>query len=89
MKTLETSIKPSELRGQASNAKLGIDLAGIARATAKLWRKYHLDYDATKHVVERVRREFDRTTVNSSDSGRCQTTRFATASRANSVRSSG
>ena len=57
MKTLETPVKPSKLRGQTSNAKLAADLTGIARATAKLWRKHHLDYDATKHVVERVRRE--------------------------------
>ena len=57
MKIPETPMKPSELRGQASNAKLGTDLTGIARATAKPWRKHHLDYDATKHVVESVRRE--------------------------------
>ena len=29
----------------------------VARQTAKLWRKHHLTYDQTKHVVEQTRRE--------------------------------
>jgi integrase/recombinase XerD len=28
-----------------------------ARQTVRLWRKHHLTYDQTKHVVEHVRRE--------------------------------
>lgn len=29
----------------------------VVRETVKLWRKHHLTYDRTKHVVEDVRRE--------------------------------
>jgi len=29
----------------------------LARQTAHLWRKHHLTYDQTKHVVEHIRRE--------------------------------
>ena len=32
-------------------------LGEVARQTAKLWRKHHLTYDQTKHVVEQTRHE--------------------------------
>lgn len=32
-------------------------LRDVVRQTAKLWRKHHLTYDQTKHVVEQTRRE--------------------------------
>ena len=43
-----------EVRGQNQEANF---LRGIAEQTAKLWRKHHLTYDQTKHVVEQARRE--------------------------------
>lgn len=38
-----------EVRGQKQEAN---SLQAIASQTAKLWRKHHLTYDQTKHVVE-------------------------------------
>lgn len=32
-------------------------MQSVASQTAKLWRKHHLNYDQTKHVVEQTRRE--------------------------------
>jgi len=43
-----------ELRGQMGEAK---SLQGVVLETVKLWRKYHLSYGQSKHVVEQVRRE--------------------------------
>ena len=43
-----------EVRGQKQEAN---SLLEVASQTAKLWRKYHLNYDQTKHVVEQTRRE--------------------------------
>ena len=43
-----------EVRGQNQGAN---SLRDVARQTAKLWRKHHLTYDQTKHVVEQTRRE--------------------------------
>lgn len=48
----------SRVRGQRDEAN---SLRAVARATAKLWRKHHLTYDQTKHVVEQARRELDLT----------------------------
>lgn len=46
--------KAVELRGQTGEAN---SLREVVRETVKLWRKHHLTYDRTKHVVEDVRRE--------------------------------
>ena len=43
-------------RGQTVKAQSDADLAEVARATSRLWRKHHLSYDQTKYVVERARR---------------------------------
>jgi integrase/recombinase XerD len=43
-----------EVRGQKQEAN---SLQAVASQTAKLWRKHHLNYDQTKHVVEQTRRE--------------------------------
>jgi integrase/recombinase XerD len=43
-----------KVRGQTEQAK---SLSEVAKETAKLWRKHHLTYDQTKHVVEQARRE--------------------------------
>ncbi len=43
-----------KVRGQTDEAK---SLREVAKETAKLWRKHHLTYDQTKHVVEQARRE--------------------------------
>jgi integrase/recombinase XerD len=40
-----------EVRGQNYEAN---SLREVARQTAKLWRKHHLTYDQTKHVVEQT-----------------------------------
>lgn len=48
--------KPGEVRGHSVKAN-SPSLQLIARATAKLWRKHHLNYDQTKHVVEQARKE--------------------------------
>jgi integrase/recombinase XerD len=51
-----TRRKPSNPRGQTAKAPSRGDLTAVIRATARLWRKHHLDYDRTKYVVEQVRR---------------------------------
>lgn len=43
-----------KVRGQKQEAN---SLSEVALQTAKLWRKHHLTYDQTKHVVEQTRRE--------------------------------
>jgi integrase/recombinase XerD len=43
-----------KVRGQKQGAN---SLRDVANQTAKLWRKHHLTYDQTKHVVEQTRRE--------------------------------
>lgn len=43
----------AELRGQIAEAN---SLREVVRETVKLWRKHHLTYDQTKHVVEDARR---------------------------------
>ena len=48
--------KTSEVRGQSAKAN-SPSLQLIAHETAKLWRRYHLNYDQTKHVVEQARKE--------------------------------
>jgi integrase/recombinase XerD len=42
------------VRGHTEEAN---SLRNIARQTMRLWRKHHLTYDQTKHVVEHARRE--------------------------------
>lgn len=42
----------AELRGQMAEAN---SLRPVIQDTIKLWRKHHLTYDQTKHVVEQVR----------------------------------
>ena len=34
-------------------------LAVLIRDTSRLWRKHHLNYDQTKHIVEQVRRQLN------------------------------
>src|SRR5215471_18783169 len=53
MPTHQDSSHSPEVRGQNQNAT---SIREVAHQTAKLWRKYHLTYDQTKHVVERTRR---------------------------------
>ena len=43
-----------ELRGQTAEAK---SLQSLVLETVKLWKKHHLSYDQSKHVVEQARRE--------------------------------
>ena len=43
-----------KVRGQNQEAN---SVREVARETAKLWRKHHLSYDQSKHVVEQTRRE--------------------------------
>ena len=43
-----------ELRGQIDKAK---SLNTVVLETVKLWKRHHLSYDQTKHVVEGVRKE--------------------------------
>ena len=45
-----------EVRGQKQEAN---SLREAVNQTAKLWRKYHLTYDQTKHVVEQTRRALE------------------------------
>lgn len=53
-----TNSKPASqsarVRGQTQKAN---SLLNLARQTVLLWRKHHLTYDQTKHVVEHARRE--------------------------------
>ena len=48
--------KAGSRRGQKPKAPSRADLAAVIRETTRLWRKHHLSYDQTKHVVEQVRR---------------------------------
>src|SRR5512135_138689 len=48
--------KAPSRRGQEPKAPSRTDLAAVIRETTRLWRKHHLSYDQTKHVVEQVRR---------------------------------
>jgi len=48
---------PAKVRGQAREANSLSDISDIATQTAKLWRRYHLTYDQSKHVVEQTRRK--------------------------------
>ena len=51
--TVKPAGKPaSKLAGEASNS-----ISRAALETLSVWRKHHLDYAQSKHVVERVRRE--------------------------------
>lgn len=50
--------KGAEVRGHSAKAN-SPSLHRIAQETAKLWRKHHLDYDQTKHVVEQARKALD------------------------------
>jgi integrase/recombinase XerD len=43
-----------KVRGQTQKAN---SLGEVARQTVRLWRKHHLTYDQTKHIVEQTRRE--------------------------------
>ena len=45
-----------QLRGQKGEAK---SLQSLVLETVKLWKKRHLSYDQSKHVVEQVRRELN------------------------------
>jgi integrase/recombinase XerD len=54
MANSKPAIQPRRVRGQCEEANSLLDLA---RQTARLWRKHHLTYDQTKHVIEHVRRE--------------------------------
>ena len=49
-----SSSRNEEVRGQNEEEN---SLPEVARETAKLWRKHHLSYDQSKHVVEQTRRE--------------------------------
>jgi integrase/recombinase XerD len=46
-------LPPRKLRGQKA---IPHSLDQVIQETFRLWRKYHLGYDQTKYVVERVRR---------------------------------
>lgn len=48
--------KTGEVRSQSAKAN-SPSLQLIARETAKLWRRHHLSYDQTKHIVEQARKE--------------------------------
>lgn len=48
--------KRSGVRGHSDIAN-SVPLTEVAREMAKLWRRHHLTYDQTKHVVEAARRE--------------------------------
>lgn len=49
----KTRSRRGEVRGQKREAN---SLREVASETAKLWRRHHLTYDQTKHVVEQARR---------------------------------
>jgi len=52
----DTMLEVVEVRGHLEEANSAL-LAEIGKQTARLWRKYHLDYDQTKHVVEQARKD--------------------------------
>ena len=54
-KTKPTS-KPATKPATKAKSRAKPKLTQIALETAKLWRKHHLDYDQTKHLVEQVRK---------------------------------
>jgi integrase/recombinase XerD len=54
MANSKPAIQSTRVRGHTGKAN---SLLNLARQTARLWRKHHLTYDQTKHVVEHVRRE--------------------------------
>lgn len=57
--TAESEPKTAKVRGQIAKAhsqKAHPELTAVIDQTVKLWRKYHLDYDQTKYVVEQVRK---------------------------------
>jgi integrase/recombinase XerD len=49
--------KSRKVRGHLPKAQSPNDLAEVITQTLRLWRKAHLNYDQTKYVVERVRRQ--------------------------------
>ena len=54
MARAEKQVDEEELRGQTDEAN---SLGAVVLETVKLWRRHHMSYDQTKHVVEQVRRE--------------------------------
>ena len=52
MERTQQAVDNAELRGQTAEAN---SLHDVVRETTKLWRKQHLTYDQTKHVVAQVR----------------------------------
>lgn len=54
MTNSKPAIQSARVRGQTEKAN---SLLNLARQTVRLWRKHHLTYDQTKHVVEHARRE--------------------------------
>jgi integrase/recombinase XerD len=56
MANLVRDRKHAEVRGRSATANSRGSLTEVTRATLKLWRKHHLSYDQTKHVVEQVRK---------------------------------
>ena len=54
MARVEKQVDEEELRGQTDEAN---SLKSVVLETVKLWKKHHLSYDQSKHVVEQVRRE--------------------------------
>jgi hypothetical protein len=53
MSRRRSSFGDEEVRGQNEEPN---SLREVARETAKLWRKHHLSYDQSKHVVEQTLR---------------------------------
>jgi integrase/recombinase XerD len=54
MKRSKSPANEPTLRGQTAEAK---SLQAVIQDTTKLWRKHHLTYDQTKHIVEQVRHD--------------------------------
>ncbi len=54
MAKAKAAAQGGRVRGQTEEAN---SLQDIARQTARLWRKHHLTYDQSKHIVEHARRE--------------------------------
>lgn len=54
METVSGDPNTTDVRGQIGEANSS--LHAVARETARLWRRHHLDYDQTKHVVEQARK---------------------------------
>lgn len=55
MNPAESARKSARVRGQPEIANSAV-LQAVVLETVKLWRKHHLSYDQTKHVVEQTRR---------------------------------